>query len=109
MRLEITAPLEEVIAAYRAKPIGKVSTLWRPDHVNGKVAVIQSEEYSLLLQAWSNVTLLLEEIAPGTTVAEVKIHVGGGGLMKVSYGSLKKMHDRLLKAFRALKVSILDP
>lgn len=109
MKLEIAAPLQEVASAYSARPVGKVTTLWKPDRGAGKVAVIQSEEYAFLLQAWTSITLLLEEVAPGTTVVEVKLHLGGGGLMKVSFGTAQKVYDRLLKSFSTLTVRVIDP
>lgn len=82
--------------------------MWAPDCGGGKVAVVQSEEYAILLQAWTYVTLLLEEREPRLTVVEVKVHLGGGGLMRMSFGNLRTIHEGVLAAFHALPVRVLS-
>jgi hypothetical protein len=99
MNYMIELPLAEVVKRYKRHPWGKISFEWSPEVAAGRAAVIQSEDYGLLLQGWNLVTLLAEETNDKKTILQVRLQVGGGGIVKAGYGVSTKVKAHLERLY----------
>lgn len=101
MNYIIELPLADVVKRCKRRPWGKISFEWWPEVAPGKAAVIQCEDYGLLLQGWNVVTLLAEETRDQKTVLHIRVQVGGGGILKAGYGVSTKVKAHLERLFSA--------